>query len=385
MSMASGNDAGALMTPSTERPLKVLVVDDALMYRTIVSEVLSGLPGVTVVGTASNGKIATQRIQALQPDLLTLDIEMPEMDGLQVLEWMRENAPEVGAVVLSSFARKGGDMTVKALSLGAFDFIQKSDGGTMAANKTALKAAIAPMLRAYARRREVRAILNGRPDRPALKPKAEALLKSAGSVRRLGTALAQRASIIGIGISTGGPEALARLLPMIPGDIGVPILVVQHMPAAFTQSITSSLDAKSAISVRAAADGEVLVPNTALFAPGGKQMKVERKADGKTAVVRVTDDHPENNCKPSADYLFRSLAHQYGARAAGVIMTGMGSDGTIGLKLMKHYGAMVIAQNEETCTVFGMPKAPIEAGIVDVIAPLDKLAEEIRLAVRGKP
>ncbi len=375
--------AGALMTEA--RPLTVLVVDDALMYRALVSEVLSNLPGVTVAGTASNGKIAIQRIQALQPDILTLDIEMPEMDGLQVLEWIRENAPEVGAVVLSSFARKGGDMTVKALSLGAFDFIQKSDGGTMAANKKALKDAIAPMLRAYARRREVRAILNGRPDRPALKPKAEALLKSAGSVRRLGTALAQRASIIGIGISTGGPEALARMLPMIPGDIGVPILVVQHMPAAFTQSITASLDAKSAISVRAAADGEVLVPNTALFAPGGKQMKVERSADGKTAVVRVTDDHPENNCKPSADYLFRSLAHQYGARAAGVIMTGMGSDGTIGLKLMKHYGALIIAQNEETSTVFGMPKAPIEAGIVDVIAPLDKIAEEIRRAVRGKP
>ncbi len=383
MSAASGNGA---MAPVTEaRPLRVLVVDDALMYRTIVSDVLSGLPGVTVVGTASNGKIATQRIQALHPDLLTLDIEMPEMNGLQVLAWIRENTPEVGAVVLSSFTRKGGDMTVKALSLGAFDFIQKSDDGTMAANKSALKAAIAPMLRAYARRREVRAIIAGRTARPAPKPEDEALLKSAGSVRRLGTAHARRAAIIGIGISTGGPEALARMLPMIPGDIGVPILVVQHMPEAFTQSITASLDAKSAISVRAAVDGEILVPNTALFAPGGKQMKVERTADGKTAVVRVTDDHPENNCKPSADYLFRSLAHQYGARAAGVIMTGMGSDGTIGLKLMKHYGAVVIAQNEETCTVFGMPKAPIEAGIVDVIAPLDKLAEEIRLAVRGKP
>ncbi len=366
-------------------PLRVLVVDDALLYRTIVSEVLSDLPGVEVAGTAPNGKIAIQRILTLRPDLLTLDIEMPEMNGLQVLAWLRENAPEVGAVVLSSFTREGGDMTVKALNLGAFDFIQKSGDGAMAANKQALKTTIAPMLKAYARRREVRAILEGRSVRPVPVAEEEALLSSAGSVRRMGCAPLRRAEIIGIGVSTGGPEALARMLPMIPADINAPILVVQHMPAAFTQSITASLDAKCVISVRAAVDGEPVAPNTALFAPGGKQMKVERLPDGKTVIVRVTDDHPENNCKPSADYLFRSLAHQFGARAVGVIMTGMGSDGTIGLKLMKRNGATIIAQNEETCTVFGMPRAPMEAGIVDVIAPLDKLAGEIRRAATGRP
>ncbi len=366
------------------RPLRVLVVDDAIFYRTVISETLSELPGVEVAGTASNGKIATHRIKALQPDLLTLDIEMPEMNGIEVLEWIRANAPEVGVIVCSSFTKKGGDMTVKALHLGAFDFIQKTEGGGMAASKQALKDAIAPILKAYVRRREVRRILDGKSAGPEKKDEAEALRQSVGAVRRVGAASAgRRSAIIGVGVSTGGPEALARMLPGIPEDINAPILVVQHMPAAFTHSITSSLNAKCAIAVRAAEDGEPVAPNVALFAPGGKQMKVVPSEDGRAVIVRVTDDRPENNCKPSADYLFRSLAHIYGRRAAGVIMTGMGSDGTIGLKLMKRNGAFIIAQNEQTCTVFGMPKAPIEAGIVDVIAPLDRIAEEICRSVKG--
>ncbi len=367
-----------------DAPLKVLVVDDAIFYRSVVGEVLSGLPGVHVVGTAANGKIAVHRIGTLHPDLLTLDIEMPEMDGLEVLEWLRKNAPDVGAIVLSSFTKKGGEMTVKALNLGAFDFIQKTDAGTLEASKRALKDALSPMLRAFARRREVRDILKGKSGAWKTASEKDHLRASAGRVQRAGASPPGRAAVVGIGVSTGGPEALSVVLPAIPADIDAPILVVQHMPAAFTQSIASSLDAKCKLAVRSARDGDPLLPGVVLFAPGGTQMKVDRTADGKSMVVRVTDDHPENNCKPSADYLFRSLAHHYGSRAAGVIMTGMGSDGTLGLKLMKRSGAAIIAQNEETCTVFGMPKEPIEAGIVDVIAPLNRIAEEIRRAVKGR-
>lgn len=367
-----------------DSPLKVLVVDDAIFYRSIVRDVLSQLPGVQVVGTAANGKIAVHRIGTLNPDLLTLDIEMPEMNGLEVLEWIRANAPDVGAIVLSSFTRKGGEMTVKALNLGAFDFIQKADAGSPEANKNALRERLQPMLRAFARRREVREILKGKSGSSGSGAAPKSIRDSNGEVRRVGALSPRRAAVVGLAVSTGGPEALSVVLPGIPADINVPILVVQHMPAAFTQSITSSLNAKCAIEVRAARDGEPIAPGVALFAPGGKQMKVEKAADGKSVVVRVTDDHPENNCKPSADYLFRSLAHQYGNRAAGVIMTGMGSDGTLGLKLMKRSGATIIAQNEETCTVFGMPKEPIESGIVDIIAPLNRLAEEICRAVKGK-
>jgi two-component system chemotaxis response regulator CheB len=377
------NEQKRCETMTDSAPLKVLVVDDAILYRTIISEVLSELPGVKVVGTAGNGRIATKRIAALNPDILTLDIEMPEMDGLEVLKWIRENAPDVGAVVLSSFARSGGEMTVKALNLGAFDFIQKITADTMKENKKALKSVLGPMLTAYVRRREVRQLLR---QKTAAEKNlgASALPDVSGPVRRMKGLSGRGSSVIGIGISTGGPEALSKILPKIPGDIDVPILIVQHMPAAFTQSITASLNERCAISVRPAVDGEPLMPATALFAPGGKQMKVKKAGGRNSFIVRVTDDRPENNCKPSADYLFRSLAHQFGSRATGVIMTGMGSDGTLGLKLMKRNGAVIIAQNEETCTVFGMPKEPIESGIADIIAPLDRIAEEICRTVKGK-
>jgi len=368
---------------TTEMPLKVLVVDDALLYRKIIGEALSELPGIEVVGTAGNGKIATYRIRSLNPDILTLDIEMPLMNGLEVLEWLRENAPDVGAIVLSRFTQKGGEMIVKALNLGAFDFIQKTGGNTMAENKKALKDAIGPMLKTYARRKEVREILKGKAVLSKTVPENKALRYLTGTVRRIRVISGCKSAIIGIGISTGGPEALSRMLPKIPGNLNVPILIVQHMPAAFTQTIASNLNDKCAIEVRAAVDGEMIIPNTALFAPGGKQMKVVKRADGNTFIVRVTDDPPENNCKPSADYLFRSIARCYGNRATGVIMTGMGYDGTLGLKLMKRNGAVIIAQNEETCTVFGMPKEPIRTGIVDVIAPLDKIDEEICRTVSG--
>jgi len=167
------------------------------------------------------------------------------------------------------------------------------------------------------------------------------------------------------------------MLPRIPGDIGVPIVIVQHMPPLFTRSLANSLNNKCQLDVREAANGEPLLPNVAYIAPGGAQMKIVAGADGKQRVIKITNDPPENNCKPSVDYLFRSIADHYVGRATGVIMTGMGSDGAKGLKLMKNNGATVIAQDESSCVVFGMPKEPIESGIADVVAPLDHIAAEI--------
>jgi two-component system chemotaxis response regulator CheB len=191
-----------------------------------------------------------------------------------------------------------------------------------------------------------------------------------------------KAEIVAIGISTGGPNALAKMLPMIPKDIGVPILIVQHMPPMFTRSLANSLAAKCAIDVREAKQGEPLVPNTALIAPGGKQMKIVAGADGKHRIIKITDDPPENSCKPSVDYLFRSVAHHYVGRATGVIMTGMGSDGTAGLKLMKQNGATIIAQDEATCVVFGMPKEPAETDLADAVLPLNQIADMIVKTVK---
>jgi two-component system chemotaxis response regulator CheB len=363
-----------------DKCLRVLVVDDTVVYRKIVGDVLAELPDVEVVGTASNGKIAMSKIATLKPDLLTLDIEMPEMDGLAVLTRIKAETPDIGAIMLSSLTQKGSDMTIKALELGAFDFVPKPQNGSREENKKAIAVALAPMLKAFARRQVMRSILKGKsgPSEAAVYKKTA--VHSEGVVQPIKAITRQKgmkSEIVGIGISTGGPNALAQMMIKLPADLGVPVLIVQHMPPVFTQSLATSLNSKCALEVREAVDGETIRPNTALITPGGKQMRVVAGADGKSRIVRITDDPPENSCKPSVDYLFRSIAYHYVGRATGVIMTGMGSDGTLGLKLMKRNGATIIAQDEATCVVYGMPKEPIEAGIVDVIAPLDKIADEI--------
>ncbi len=185
-----------------------------------------------------------------------------------------------------------------------------------------------------------------------------------------------------MGISTGGPKSLTRMLPNLPGSLAVPVLIVQHMPPIFTKSMANDLDNRCALSVCEAADCQLVEPGNVYIAPGGKQMKIERE-DG-TTLIRITDDPPENSCRPSVDYLFRSVAEIYGARALGVIMTGMGSDGSKGCRQMKQRGASIIAQDETTCVVFGMPREPIERGIADVVATLDGIAAEIiRLVGKG--
>ena len=370
----------------TKAPLRVMVVDDTIFYRKCISDILRKIPEVELVGSASNGKIAVSRIPTLRPDLLTLDIEMPEMDGLEVLQWLGDKAPDVGAVVMSSLTAKGGDMAIRALGLGAFDVIQKAEGASMAESLELVETTLTPILRAFIRQREIGLLLKGK--RPGVgKAPVKVPGRPAGKVERFKPkTFAQpfrKAEVVVIGISTGGPNALAAMLPRIRSSIGVPILVVQHMPPVFTQSLANSLDARCFLTVKEAQDTEPLKPDVVYIAPGGRQMKIVAGPDGTTRVIKITDDPPENSCRPSADYLFRSVASHYVGRACGVIMTGMGSDGTIGLKLMKRNGAYIIAQNEETCTVFGMPKAPIEAGIVDVISPLENIAGEIQKSVKG--
>ena len=372
---------------TTRDPLRVLIVDDTVVYRKVVTDVLSELPDVEVVGTASNGKIAMAKVESLKPDLLTLDIEMPEMNGIDVLSRLQEQALDVGAIVLSTLTHKGGDLTMQALELGAFDFITKPETGSMEESRKEIQKTIAPMLMAFARRREIKNILKGTSTtfRPADSPKKppEKTDNIAERMRIISEKIRVKPEIVGIGISTGGPKALAKMMPQLPAPINVPILIVQHMPPIFTQSLARNLDSKCGFDVKEAVDGESIQPNKAYIAPGGKQMKVVAGADGINRIIRITNDPPENSCKPSVDYLFRSIAQHYVGRSTGVIMTGMGSDGSLGLKLMKRSGSLIIAQNEATCVVYGMPKEPIENGIVDVIVPLDKIAEVIRKAVIG--
>ncbi|OQY50020.1 MAG: chemotaxis response regulator protein-glutamate methylesterase [Desulfobacteraceae bacterium 4572_89] len=359
--------------------IKVLVVDDTIVYRKIVSDVFKEFPEVEVVGTATNGKIALSRIASLKPDLVTLDIEMPEMSGIEVLEHLQTMPDAPTVVMLSTLTSKGSEMTVKALELGAFDFIPKPDSGRMAENTLKVRETVGPILKAFQRQREIRTRLKGnRSVRRKTSPLKPSISPPRAPLTRKRTTFSE---IVGIGISTGGPNALAKMMPLLSPRLNVPILVVQHMPPMFTRSLAKSLNGKCSLEVKEAINGESILPNTAYIAPGGKQMKITAGADGLSRIIKITDDPPENSCKPSVDYLFRSIAEHYVGRATGVIMTGMGSDGTKGLAQMKQNGSIIIAQDKASCTVYGMPKEPIESGLTDVIAPLDRLAAEITKTV----
>lgn len=365
--------------------LRILVVDDTVVYRTILGDIVNELPDVELAGVAHNGRIAMSKIISLKPDLLLLDIEMPIMNGLEVLSEMKSQAPHVGAIVVSMLTNEGGEMTIKALELGAFDFICKPQHNDINKNRKAIKNTLTPMIKSFARMREIKSILkqNSVASNNAISNKKQQ--NFAGAFHRNDSITAfpdKKSEIVAIGISTGGPKTLIQMMPEIPHNLGVPILIVQHMPPFFTKALANSLDSKCSIKVKEAQDGEIIQSNTALIAPGGKQMKIEPSVDRKHNMIRITDDFSENSCKPSADYLFRSIANHYAGRATGVIMTGMGSDGTNGLKLMKQNGAFIIAQDEKTSVIYGMPKKAIEAGIVDVIAPLDEMAEKICRSVR---
>ncbi len=369
--------------------LRVLVVDDTVMFRKILSDALTEIPGVEVIGIAHHGKMALARIQSLQPDLVTLDIEMPEMDGLEVLEAIRAEKLDVGVIMVSAFTRRGSEMTIRALELGAFDFITKAAEGNYVQNREAIHSALAPLIKAYDQRRNIRSILHpaqstgiapSQVERPrtAVLEKSGALSDSSPPVL-IGKTIP---SMVLIGVSTGGPNALAKVIPGLPAGLGVPVFIVQHMPPMFTRSLAESLDKQSALRVKEAEHNELAQPNTVYIAPGGKQMKLA-PGQGRNPLIQITDDPPENNCKPSVDTLFRSAAFHFPGRACAVIMTGMGSDGTLGLRLIKRHASRVIAQDEASCVVFGMPKEAISAGVVDVISPLDEIAGEIRKTVQG--
>jgi two-component system chemotaxis response regulator CheB len=320
-------------------------------------------------------------MSALRPDLVTLDIEMPEMNGIEVLEAMGPAGLKSSVVVLSSLTTRGGEMTVRALELGAFDFITKPDRGSAAENQAYLRERLQPIVRAFERRREIRTMLRpdsgspARSDAPAARPASAVADRAMAPRRRAGNPL------VLIGVSTGGPAALASLIPALPHDLNAPILIVQHMPALFTKPLASSLDRKSALRVSEAQDGEIALPNRAYLAPGGFQMKVVAGPRGET-MLRLTDDPPENGCKPAADYLFRSVALQFPGRSVAAILTGMGSDGTAGLRMLKRGGCYSIAQDEASCVVFGMPREAIAAGVIDTVAPLDRIAAAIVRSVR---
>ncbi len=366
--------------------VKVLVVDDSILYRRVLSEALRSLPDVEVVGSVANGSQVVPKVRDLRPDLVTLDIEMPGLDGIQVMDALRQAGLDVKVLVISGLTLSGGKLTLQALQNGAFDFITKPAESSLEANFRCIREELAPRMRAVAHRLEVQNILRAgvapakRVEAGAIAPRAATEMVKPATLQ---ASTRRKPELVVIGVSTGGPNALAEIFATLPGDMGIPILIVQHMPPIFTQLLAANLSAHSAVPVREGKHNEEILPNTAYIAPGGRHMRLIPSANG-TRLLQLSDDPPENCCRPSVDYLFRSVANHFPAKALGVILTGMGEDGAAGLRLLKQGGSTVLAQDEASCVVYGMPKAAIEAGVVDMVLPLSAMAERIANLVRGR-
>ena len=349
--------------------IRIFVVDDSVVFRKLLLTTINSIPGVRTVGVAENGKEAVEAIPLVKPDLITLDLNMPVMDGLETLRQLREVYPQFRVIMVSAYTSDGAQATLKAFEAGALDVITKPDTDDVALNSKLLHDQFVGLLTKYSdSQRDIDV-----PRVESIKPTCS-VAKETSCAFHLSNIV--KPEVVAIGLSTGGPNALAELLPSLPANFSLPVLIVQHMPRLFTRTLAETLGRKAAIKIVEAQDEDELKAGTVYIAPGGTQMKVRRGANGKV-FVQITDAPAENYCKPSADYLFRSVAQVYGDKALGVIMTGMGSDGELGLRLMKRQGAQIIAQDRQTCTVWGMPRAATEAGVVDIVLPLSGIAAEI--------
>lgn len=355
--------------------MRVLVVDDSALYRKIVRDALAELPDVEVVGVAANGCIALNKIDSLSPDIVTLDVEMPELDGLGVLRELQSRPSRPEVLMVSSLSGSSVNAASHALRLGAFDVIVKPSEETIEANQQALLASLKPLVAEIRQRHEAKGNTTGPTlAKPSVcSPVLQDSLPSFPTVRPLPPVA------VLIGVSTGGPAALGKVLPDIPSDYPVPIIIVQHMPPSFTKSLAEQLDRVCQIDVHEAFDGQICKAGEAYIAEGGKQMSLSR--NGLAIELHVNDDPPEQSCKPSVNYLFRSAATHLKGRCLAAVMTGMGDDGLIGGRLLKDSGATLIAQSADTCAVYGMPRAIIENNLADRIVPLDSIAHEINTAV----
>jgi two-component system chemotaxis response regulator CheB len=346
---------------------KILVVDDSALYRQSIRNALRHVADTSVVGSAVNGVEALEKIRELDPDLLTLDVQMPDMDGIQVLREIKRRRLRPKAIMVSSLTSEGADVTTEALMEGAFDFILKPSSSDSLANRQQLQNALQEKISAF---RETSVRRKARVRRAVVRQQvpSDRVVESA-------PAPTSPCQAVIIGLSTGGPEALKKVLPKLPAGLPVPVLVVQHMPAQYTQSLATRLDDICELHVVEAADRTEARAGHVIVAAGGRQMKLERSGSG--LWVRVNCDPPENGVRPAVDYLLRSATEIMQGNALAVIMTGMGRDGLASCQQLKECGGYVFAQCQEDCVVYGMPKAVIEAGLADRVLPLGKIAPAI--------
>jgi two-component system, chemotaxis family, protein-glutamate methylesterase/glutaminase len=343
------------------KPIRVLVVDDAVVVRKLLATVIDDDPDLEVVGIAANGVIALAKIEQLKPDIVTLDVEMPEMDGISTLRELRERDRSLPVIMFSTLTERGATATLEALASGASDFVTKpADVGSVTAAMDAVRRELIPKIKAFCRTTV--------PPPPM-------------PMRVVPAPLTGRCDLVAIGSSTGGPNALATVIGQLPAGFDKPIVIAQHMPAVFTRYLARRLDGASRIRVREAEHGDMLEPGLALVAPGDHHMSLRRSAGGVTVVL--DQKPPVNFCRPAVDVLFRSAAEVYGGDVLAVVLTGMGHDGRDGCARLKQRGATVFVQDQASSVVWGMPGAVHQSGLADATLPLDDIGHAITQRASG--
>jgi two-component system, chemotaxis family, protein-glutamate methylesterase/glutaminase len=350
--------------PAARSRIRVLIVDDSATIRAVLSSTLAADPELKVVGTANDGQAAVAAVAANTPDIVLLDIEMPVMDGIAALRAIRRLHPKLPVLMFSSLTERGARATLDSLLAGANDYAAKPSGLDPAEVADRIRTDVIAKIK-------------------ALVPRAAAAKTATPTVvtpRRSAARAPIRAVVVAV--STGGPTALAEVLPAFAAGAGVPILIVQHMPAFFTGQLAERLQKICGVSVREGADGQRIAPGDILLAPGGQHMEVV--GDGREPKVRLTTDPPENSCRPSADVLFRAAARVWGAGTLGVVLTGMGRDGLAGARCLVDAGGEVLAQDEFTSVVWGMPGEVVRAGLADAVLPLTQIGVEVALRLKRR-
>ncbi len=347
------------------RKVRVLVVDDSTVIRRLLTDALSSDPSVEVAATAANGRIALAKIPQINPDVITLDMEMPEMDGIATLVELRKLYPKLPVIMFSTLTQRGAEATLDALAKGANDYVTKpANVGSVTAALQNVRNDLVPKIKAFCPWTTASApTIVRRPAEPGIAAKRATITRNS------------RIDCVAIGVSTGGPNALQAVMTRLPKDLPVPIVIVQHMPPIFTKHLADRLHQLSALNVFEGVRGDTLSAGGVWIAPGDHHMIVRREG----AAVRI-DTHqqpPENSCRPAVDVLFRSVAEVYGPNTLAVVLTGMGQDGARGCEVIRDAGGRVIAQDEKSSVVWGMPGTVVQSGLADKVVALDQIATEI--------
>lgn len=346
--------------------IRVLVVDDSAFMRKVITDIVNTDPELEVVGKAKNGEDALQKVKELHPDVITMDVEMPGMDGLAALDQIMKVHP-VPVIMLSSLTKHGAEQTVKALQLGAVDFIPKPSGQISLDIETVRDDIVRKVKIAAGTKKKLTNFIGKEAYTPL---RAVSIQKSIDQSSPLD-------KVVLIGTSTGGPKALHEVVPRFPAQMNAAVLIVQHMPPGFTRSLAERLDTMSPLRVKEAEQGEKILPGCVYIAPGDYHLTVRRTGGNKELYVNLTQDPPRGGHRPSVNTMLESVAAQFWGQMVCVIMTGMGSDGSQSLDLVKNKGGRIIAEHQSTCIVYGMPKAAVETGTVDRIVPLQEISSEV--------